>query len=113
VKTFEYRPETIKVEGADVPSPFDGVIKIEIPTYKERMALIRSWGLTTKGTEDIDKGIKLNENVEKFVLSVDLKIKATGEEIKSLEDLGYYKEGSFVINELGSLILGGFSLNPK
>jgi hypothetical protein len=111
MKLFTYKVGIIKEEEKEVTLPMTGIIEIEIPTYKERLSLIKDLGFSSadEGEEGLEKAKNLIEIVEKRVRKVEIKLK-NGEEIKSLEDLGYYKEGTLVINDIGRLIISGFEL---
>ena len=57
--------------------------------------------------------IKMVEIAEKQIKTVDLKIKDTGEEIKSIEDLGYSQEGTEALNQVAGQILRGVKLGKN
>jgi len=108
MKAYEYKPGTIKsLEGEEVQSPFKGSVEIQVPTYKERLEILK--GLDIKKDEiDISQGHKMIALVEKHVSKVDLK--AGKESYKSVEDLGYCREGTELINHIGSIVVSGIPL---
>lgn len=105
MKQLEFIPKT---EG------FSGSIVLEIPSYKEKLAILKEVGVKV-GKDGVDSGSdpmelvgKLYAEMEKRVKSVNLKY---GEvEFKSLDDLGYYAESQAVIQELQAILTGGMSL---
>lgn len=99
---------------------FDGVVKIKMPRYKERIEMIKEMQITPKqnGNEveanatnsGIDSAIFMSSIMEKYILSIDVKHIQSGLVIKSLEELECYKEGVELINEIGSVLFNGISL---
>jgi len=96
---------------------FEGVIKIKLPSYKERLELIKSLKLGVDSSGDVnshserfDSAIELLTIVESHVISVDLVQLSDESVINSLDDLGYSQEGSQVINDLGNMLVGGVKL---
>ena len=111
MKIFNYSPEKIEVEGEEpIVSPFDGIIKVEIPTYFERLELLKAMELGKTDEDNIDKALGMMKLVQKHVKSVDLKHKKTDEKITDLDELSYYREGSGIINEIGRLVVGGIPM---
>jgi len=107
MKTFEYKP--MGEEGE--PSSFEGHVKIEIPTYKERLSIVRTFNIDDAKSGDIDKALQIISLVEKYTLEVKLSHKELKESINNLDELSYYKEGTAIINDIGKTILNGISLN--
>lgn len=114
MKEFKYVPK------AD--SGFKGSVVVSVPKYKKRMSLLRECnfkmskgGELETGLEQFDSLDKLISITEDHVVSVSLTYDNVDETslIESIEDLGYYQEGVELINELGNLILSGFSLGKK
>lgn len=104
MKTYEYHPPKESI--------FEGVIKIEIPTYRERLSLLGEMETKTKDNE-LARGMLALDLVEKRTKSVLITCKKLKLEITSLEDLGYYKEGAELINELGRIMVSGIlAVNP-
>lgn len=108
MKLFEYVPK----------KNFTGVIVLKVPQYKERIKLLKECnfklgaeGEVTNNNEQFDSIEKLAEITEKHIERVDLKM--NDQEIKSIEDLGYYAEGVELINEVGGLVLNGFTLGKN
>ena len=111
MKVFKYEmPKTLEdADGNDIDNPFEGEIEIEIPTYKERLNLVKDSGFDTE-KPGIEDGLKMLELVEKRVRSVNCCIE--DQPVTSLDDIGYYQVGSLVINAIGRYIMGGFVPNP-
>lgn len=111
MKVFKYKVGTIQdCNDKEVKLPMSGEIELEVPTYKERLTLIKTLGFTESELDkSFDKCMGLVDIVEKRIKSVNIKLD-TGEEIKTLEDLGYYREGAEIINDLGRLIISGFGV---
>lgn len=109
MKLYKYEPKTIKtIEGEEVDSPFTGFVEIQVPTYKERIELLKSLNLSSKSENDIEQGLQMINLVEKHVVKVDLK--SGGDKFVSLDDLGYCKEGTELINSIGTIIVQGIPL---
>ena len=100
MKTFDYKPQN---------ESFEGIVKVDLPTYKERIDLVKQIGTDITEANAINKAGDILKLVEKHVVSVDL-THANGAKFKSLDDLGYYKEGSEIVNELGMVVLNGIPL---
>ena len=108
MKLFEYVPK----------KDFEGSIVLKVPQYKERLKLLKECNFKLGANGDIinndsqfDSIEKLAEITEKHIEKVNLT--CNGNEIKSVEDLGYYAEGVELLNEVGGLILNGFSLGKN
>ncbi|RLC38721.1 hypothetical protein DRH27_01580 [Candidatus Falkowbacteria bacterium] len=108
MKLYKYEPKMIKdLEGNDVECVFKGYVELQIPTYKERMTITKEIMVDGKSSE-VEQGIKLIDLVEKHVKTVNLKC---GElEIKTVDDLGYSKEGTELINNMSTIIIQGIPL---
>jgi len=105
-KTFEYAPQS---EG------WSGKVMLKIPSWKDRAKLAQELGLVKAAEAPMAEKVaimasaaeKLTEHIE----SIDVKF---GEhEFKTLEDLGYTKEGSALIMELGMMVIQGISLGKS
>ena len=106
MKSFDYKP---KAEG------WSGTIKIKVPNYKERLSIVKELNLgaiaDASASEQIDLTEKLLDKVMLHVESVDLKFGK--QSFSSFEDLQYCKEGSDLINEVGSVLMTGISLGKN
>jgi hypothetical protein len=110
---------TIKVEDLDLKekgedglnNPFVGIIELEIPFYEDRVKLMKTMNLTKM--DDLDSGIALLELVKKNVKSVDVTHKDADAKFASIEELGFYLEGSKLINQVGKAILSGPKLGKS
>lgn len=105
MKQLEFIPKT---EG------FTGSIVIDVPSYKEKLAILKEVGIKVSkdgvdnGSDPMELVEKLYAKMEGLVKSVDLKY---GEvEFKCLDDLGYYAESQAVIQELQAVLTGGMAL---
>jgi hypothetical protein len=114
MKTFIYKVGIIKDESGETKLPMTGTVEVEIPTYKERLNLIQELGFNSGESEDknLDRAKNMIKEVEKRIKSISIKLD-NGEEVNSLEDLGYYKEGSLVINHIGKMIISGFEVGKS
>jgi hypothetical protein len=113
MKIFKYNVGTIvDNDGKETKIAMSGVIEIEVPTYKERLTLIKTLGFNdeTKKDKSFDSCLELVDIVEKRVKSVNVSIEKSADKITNLEDLGYYKEGAEIINDIGRLIISGFGV---
>jgi hypothetical protein len=112
MKVYKYEPKMIGTPEGEVESSFDGCIEVEIPTYRERLDLVKSMNIDPKNA-NIDHAVGLIVEVEKRIKSVNLNLKNTNEKITTFEELGYYQQGSAIINEIGRFIISGIPLgNP-
>jgi len=111
LKIYKYAPHDLEdAEGNPVSIPFKGEIEVEMMTYQERLGTAKAIGLVDDDNA-LDKSDEIIALVAKRVKSVD--VKAGDIEIKSLDELGYYKEGSDIINDIGRLVMQGIPLgNP-
>jgi len=113
MKTYDYEPKGIKnKDGTHKDCVFKGKIVIEVPTYKERLDIAKSIGMDDK-TDDIDKGKKVLETVEKHVKSIELQSEEHSLVITDMDDLGSYMEGTEIINQLGQLLMQGIPLGEN
>ena len=99
-------------------SGFEGHVMLKVPKYKQRIRILRECnfnidaaGEMGKGAAQFDSIEKIIEVTESHVLSVELKYGETV--IGEIEELGYYQEGVELLNEIGNLILSGFSLGKS
>lgn len=117
MREITYHPQPFTDEAGKEHAPkFEGEIKLDLPSYKERIQMVKALNFKTEnnkaevGDNNIDEALKVLDLVEKHVKAVDLVRSADGLEFKSLEDLGYDSDGSELINEIGRVILGGTRL---
>lgn len=95
---------------------FEGSVEMSIPSFSERMKILKEInyksesGQVDASSDNLDKFSKSVEKVKELVGSVNIKIKSSGEEIKTLDDLSYYNEGTAVLVELTGLMQSGISL---
>lgn len=108
MKQIDYVP---KAKG------FSGTITLNVPSYKERMSLLKGIGMklgpegVTASDDQLEMAEKMLEKFSTLVLKVDLKY--GDQEFSDLEELSYYKEGQEVINELQNVLTTGLSLGKK
>lgn len=109
MKLYKYAPEKIKtVDDLEVNNPFKGYVEIQIPTYKERLDIVKGLDFDDKKQNGADAGKKVIDLVIKHVKSVSLQY---GEEkITDLDELSYYKEGTELINGISAIIIQGIPL---
>lgn len=94
------------------------MITLKVPQYRERLKLLKECNFQVSNEGELNAGQgqfdsleKLVEITEKHIEKVDLKFE--DQEIKSIEELGYYTEGTELLNEVGGLILNGFTLGKS
>lgn len=99
---------------------FKGDYIIGLPKMSERYALIKELNFKMGAKGDIEVGgdqmdtiIKIAETVEKHLKKINLVHTASGETIKSFEDLEYIVEGQDIINEVSGYLFSGVSLGKK
>lgn len=116
MKDYVYKPEV----NAD--SEFSGEVKIKIPSYKERLKIIKEMNFsfnsdgslnTSNSSSQIDIASNFVDIVEKHVEEVKVKLNESDEEFNSIDDLGYCEEGTVLINELANLVISGIRLGKK
>lgn len=89
--------------------PIQGQVVLKILPYLERKEKAKE--ISDEAKENGLAYVRLlHETLEKHLVSIDLKAVVTGEEIKTLEDLGYFKEGADLIEMLGTELILGPSL---
>lgn len=94
---------------------FKGVLKVELPSYQERINLLKEMNIKNdikegNTTELLDRAGEVEKLVSKHVKEIKLTFTPTKYKIDSIEDLGYFKEGCELINELSESILSGVQL---
>jgi len=111
MKLYKFEPkELYSLDGEKLSSPFTGYVELQIPTYKERLTLVKEVGMfdEKQAMNNLDKMFEIVESRVKEV-----KMKYGNEEFNSLDELSYYSEGSLIINECGKIILQGIPLGEK
>lgn len=105
-KIFEYKP---KAKG------WKGSAKIKVPSYKDRIKMAQEMGIGT--IANADAGVQLDfmlSAVDRFSDHVsEINLQFGKEKFSSLEDLGYTKEGSELIMEMGLVLIQGIGLGNE
>lgn len=109
MKQFIYK---VKEKG------FSGEIVLDVPSYKEKLAIIKSLnmkvskdGIEEASVDPMEMAEKLFETMEKYVKKVDLEY--AGEKFSSVDELGYYEVGQKVIQEIQHVLTNGMALGKK
>lgn len=108
MKEITYVPKT---EG------FSGEILLNVPSYKERMALLKGLGVkmgpdgATSMDDQLEMAEKMLAKFSTLVLKVDLKYE--DQVFTDIEELSYYKEGQDVIQELQGVLTNGLTLGKR
>lgn len=95
---------------------FEGTVEIDVPSYVERLRIMKELnfkivdGKVETNEDTLEKMAKQVEKLATAVKSVNLKLKKSGEEIKTIDELGFYSEGAAVIMGLSGYITSGFTL---
>ena len=111
-RIVEYKPGMIMIGEDEVESGFEGSVEIEMPTYPERIKLIKEHGLHKVSDDNaIDQAEKMLDIVAKRVKSVTLFF--GGEAIDNLDELGMSAEGAAVINDIGKTLISGYRLGKS
>lgn len=102
---FVYKPEKESV--------FKGEVALEMPTYLERLEMAEGFDVS-EDAEHSDKMKAMKETIKvvsERCKKVDLKLR-TDEKVKitSFDDLSRTEEGSALINDLGRMMVKGYSL---
>lgn len=111
MKEISYNPKDLSAD-----CPFEGKITLKVPSYKERLEMIKQLNFKVGGsgemepqTSKMDSAIDMVDLLEKHIACVDLKA-SDGSEVKSVDELGYWVEGAKLINDLANILLGGIKL---
>lgn len=102
----------------EVDNPFSGHVVIDVPTYKERISLVKAmeFKANEKGelveNDSFSKAEFLVGLAEKHLKKIDVKNKE-GVKFTSFEDLNYEKDGADLINRIGAMVLEGVKLSPE
>jgi len=123
IKIKHELPEKIILEQegkqVEVPNPLKGHLIVKLPTYKERIELIKS----IKYKLDGDGKIAYNE--ETLISSADLLDKASafidkvevvndlGFKFTSVDDLSCDPDGIKLLTQISNLLMKGIKLSPK
>lgn len=96
---------------------FSGSIEISVPTYSERLRIMKELqfkvqedGSVEKSSDSLEQSAKFVEKLGQYIKKVDLKIKKNSESISSFDTLGMYAEGASLIMELTPYISRGLTL---
>ena len=102
MKEFKFLP---KVDGVT------GHVLLKVPGYMERMKIAQKAGISSEGNIDIDKVMALMGEMQKYILSVDIKVGT--EKCTDIEDLGMYQAGVECINACVAVLSGGIPTPKK
>lgn len=112
MKTVKYVPKNCQ---GDKPT-FSGFVELRLPTFDERCEFIESSnvGMTDDGKVDlgdISKRVRMIRQMvklsEKHYVTVDLTKIATGEQLKSFEDLQYDANANAILIEISEYLIEG------
>ena len=115
MKQVTYVPSACKGDDAT----FEGSVTLRLPTFDEKYEYLERIGITIDDEGKVDLGDKKNrlrlmrEMVKassSHYLEVKLKNKATGEELKSFEDMSYEPLAYPILTEVAPQLLNGFSV---
>ena len=99
--TVEFKPQT---------ADFEGVVKMTIPGFKERLQIAKELDLGNASSPSFDSiavAEKLYGTLEGRVQAVALTHTPSGSRFNSLDELGQSEEGSEVIKELQAVLSKG------
>jgi hypothetical protein len=109
-----FRPKDSEVEALHV---FDGFVEIQIPSYKERVELIKKFRTTMGGEEititeeqAIDELDKIIDIAQDKIRAVQLIAKDGAYQFNDLKSLESFNEYPMLIGAIGKIILQGISL---
>jgi hypothetical protein len=114
MRSIKYIPEICKGESPK----FSGDITVKAFTFDEKFEYIQSLDVDVSSdgsvnvgnSNNIEKTRRMVKLSQKYYISVDLKNNATGEEIKSFEDMSYCEELHECLIEIAAKMLSGFKL---
>lgn len=107
------------LEGKEFNNPFEGSIKVKFPKYRERIKKQKEIKRTlNENAELVDRDLYdqvdlLCEFIESIILEMNVSLKKSGEKLASLEEMLRFKEGQFVMLNLGNVILDGIDLGES
>lgn len=119
---IEYKPIILAEKKTDKEDEIravvlTGIVKIQMPKYKERVQLIKSMNFTVKdGKVEAAAGDyagladKMADIVAKHVQEIDLEHVPSGKKFSKLEELEPYKEFQDLVMDVGGVIMAGVSL---
>jgi hypothetical protein len=116
LKEYKLEIESIKevVDGAErTPEKLEGVkgyVVINVPSMKERMALMKEIGYK-EGGDTMALAANLMDQVDKLLKEVS--IECGDVKCESADDLGYYEFGIEVMNRAGSIAMSGIPVGKK
>lgn len=97
----------------------DGHVIVKVPSYKERMKLMKDMGIDFKkaasgDTSGFDPEVFLEKGYDELEKSlVSMEIKLGDEVITDLEDLSHYEVFQEFLMEMAGLMMGGIKLGEK
>jgi len=93
-------------------NPFEGTVILKVPKYTERLQFMKTCNFGSKVEDGVnyDSMIEMIKIAKDHITKVELKRKEDGQEFTTVDDLEYDSEGSEILNELGTKILGGVKL---
>jgi len=96
--------------------PFEGFIKINIPSYDKRMSLVKDMQFKVKDgkvefQDEVELGQKMVQIAKEYIMEIDLKKDEF--EIKNFDDLSCFEEGMALINKAATMIYRGIPLGKK
>lgn len=114
MKTIKVIPAICKGEGAT----YEGSVTLRLPTFDERFEYVERLQMTVKDDGSLEaKEMNKLRSVREMVkiskdhyLEVDLKCKATGEVVKSFDDMQYVEELHNSMVEIAGMLLNGFKV---
>lgn len=114
MKTIKIVPTVCKGDDAT----WEGSVTLRLPTFDEKFDYVERLQVTVKddGTVEGDQVQKLKSVREMVKISKDhyievaLKSKATGEDVKSFDDMQYVEELHGTLVEIAGMLLNGFKV---
>ena len=115
MKTVTFVPTICRGEGAK----YSGGITLRLPTFDEKFQYLEDTGIELNKDGEVEMGTtsdrmrmirKMVKLSEKHYIVVELKNNATGEELKSFEDLQYDTDAHAILVEVATQLVSGFKL---
>ncbi len=115
MKTINFVPACCKGEGAT----HEGSVTLRLPTFDEKFDYIEQMSVMANDAGEIEKDVTMSKlrTIRALVklsqphyVEVSLKNKATGDEMKSFDDLQYSDEGHAVLMEVAGQLVHGFKV---
>ena len=110
MRQITFEPKQLEIRGEQVDNPFMGYLKLNVPTYLERIDLIRKMDLSEGGLGQAEKTIKL---VYDCCKEVKLEFIESAEIFNDLDNLSCTEEGTALINAAGRSLLLGYQLGNR